>query len=532
MNIGVGQTGGTCWFNSSLNIFLTSDNGLKILWDKLRRVYPSLGPKQKAYFNSNIGVPCPYMRTNKTPKVYFWKFLNQYICAVGGPGTLIPKSGLNAYLLKNIKWKNEATRESKGVAGGWPHLELPKILTHLGFRRGVEYRVVRSSHHRYKFPVAWSNPVLLVHGEYAKNYYSGLPLPMKHTSVNNKNTGLLLVKGKYELTGAVVYVEPDENSGQDPHVWSCSIRNGKGYITDSNYPASPKECNWWLNDKVANFLDTVNAPFRPNRAKKIVFDVLLYTRKDYTDQIAPYCLLAYRPLTNNNKAKLRELENVYGPNAGGFFMNTSEARKQFAPRVAAEAKRQYSARPFLNAAALQSIVNEAGSFNHGMRIVSRKVRNEGFKVNYEGPNFKNFRRKLIAKFPVPVNKNMFNYLWKNSSSNSEFVRRLRNYAYRAGRTVNEKQLAGILATRSKTRAAVKRVRNAETERMYLVNGRDWFNNRGNNVTNKINRNNWVLTNNNNVTPFIKSHTSTNNVKTFKRKVANFNSARAKRARQR
>ena len=35
MNVGVGQTGPTCWFNSSLNMFLTSDNGLKILWQKL-----------------------------------------------------------------------------------------------------------------------------------------------------------------------------------------------------------------------------------------------------------------------------------------------------------------------------------------------------------------------------------------------------------------------------------------------------------------------------------------------------------------
>jgi hypothetical protein len=514
-------------------MFLTSDNGLKILWDKLKRVYPRLGPKQKSYFNSNINAPCPYKgAVKKTSAIYFWKFLNQYICAVGGPGSLIPKSGLNAYLLKNIRWKNEGTRESKGVAGGWPHVELATILTHLGFRRGVEYRVVEISQHKYKFPAEWTNPILLVHGEKYKNWYSGLPLPTKNTAVNNKNTGLLLVKGKYELTGAVVYVEPAENSGGLPHVWSCSIRNGKGYITDSNYPTSPKECNWWLNDKVKNFLGTVNVAYRPNRAKKIVFDVLLYTRKDYTDQIAPYCLIAYRPLTNNNKAKLRELENNYGPNAGGYFINTSEARKQFAPRVAAEAKRQYAARPFLNAAMLQNIVNEAGSFNHGIRIVGHKVRHEGFRVNYAGPNFKNFRRKLIAKFPVPVNKSIFNYLWKNSSSNSEFVRRLRNHANRAGRTVNENQLRRILATRAKTRAAAKRVRNAENERIYLVNNTEWRNSNGTNVTNKINASNWARTNNNNVTPLVKSYTNATNVKTFKRKVANFNAARAAAVRAR
>jgi hypothetical protein len=68
--------------------------------------------------------------------------------------------------------------------------------------------------------------------------------------------------------------------------------------------------------------------------------------------------------------------------------------------------------------------------------------------------------------------------------------------------------------------------------MYFVNGRDWFNNRGNNVTNKINSANWVQTTNNNITSLIKNHTMAKNVRTFKRKVANFNAARAKAARRR
>jgi len=515
MNIGVGQTGGTCWFNSALNIFLTSDNGLKILWDKLKRVYPRLGQKQKAYFNSNIGVPCPYMKMNKTPRIYFWKFLNQYMCAIGGPGRLIPKSGLNAYLLKNIKWKNEGTREAKGVAGGWPHLELATILTHLGFRRGAEYRIVKSSNHQYKFPTEWTNPILLVHGEYSKKYYSGIPLP------EGDEGGLPLIKGKYELTGAVVYVEPAVNSNREPHVWTCSIRNGKGYINDSNYPMNFRECKWWLNGRVKRALSSVGVNYRPNRAKRMVFDVLLYTRKDYTNAIAPYCLMpagGYRPLTNANKEKLRELAYNYGPNAGGNFINTSEIRQRFAPRIAAEAKRQYAARPFLNAAALQKIVNEAGSFNHAMRIVNRKVGSEAFRVNKAGPNFRNFRKKLAAKFPTPVSKNMLTYLWRNSNSNSEFVKRLRNHAERAGLTVNENQLRGILATRAKTRAGVKRARNATEEHMYLVNNSAWYNSNGMNVTNRINKNNWTLTNNNNKTQLIRSYANGTSVKTYKRKV--------------
>jgi len=453
--------------------------------------------------------------------IYFWKFLNQYICAVGGPGSLIPKSGLNAYLLKNIKWKNEGTREAKGLAGGWPHTELATILTHLGFRRGSEYRLVKTANYQYKFSPEWTNPILLVHGEASPNYYSGLPLK-----------DLVLVKGEYELTGAIVFINPAKNSGRVPHVWSCSIRNGKGYITDSNYPMSPKLCTWWDKESLLRYFGTVEVNYRPNMAKMIVFDVLLYTRKDYTNTIAPYCLLpkTYRPLTNNNKAALNELTMNYGPNAGSYFMNTAEARQQFAPRIAAEVKRQYAARPALNAAALQKIVNKAGSFNHAMRIVNRLVRYENFRVNKGGPNFRNFRKKLIAKFPTPISKHMFTYFWRNSVSNSEFEKRLRNYAEKTGLTVNENQLKGILGTRSKTRARTKRVRNAAEERMYLVNNVAWYNSNGTNVTNRINANNWVRTNNNNKSQLVRSYANGTNVKTYKRKVANFNAARAKRAR--
>jgi hypothetical protein len=156
---------------------------------------------------------------------------------------------------------------------------------------------------------------------------------------------------------------------------------------------------------------------------------------------------------------------------------------------------------------------------------------KNYKVNANGQNYKNYRKKLIAKFPRPIAKDMMAYLWRTSNSNSEFAQRLRNYGISSGITVNENTLKGIIARRATTRAGTKRGRNAENERMYLVNNEAWYNINGTNVTNKINANNWVRTNNNNVTPLVKNHTNATNVKTFKRKVANYNSARAARARK-
>lgn len=515
MNVGLGQTGSTCWFNSSLNMFLTSDNGLKILWQKLQETLPMLKPRERAYFNSNINAPCPYKGSvKKTSAIYFWKFLNQYICAVGGPGRLIPKSGLNAYLTKNVKWRANSTKEAKGTSGAHPSWELPAILGHLGFKVGRDFRMLNAERWRYKFKNnSWTAPILM---------YSG----GGHTYAMRD---LLLEKRGYDLTGAIVYVAPSLASELMPHVWACSIRNGKGYICDSYYPTTQIECKWWQKTDLERHFMTVSQPYRTGVARLMGFDVIMYTRKEFTNKIGPSCQLpkSYRPLTANNENKLEQLQQWGSVN----FLKTGRvgnAHKVFSPRVRAEAIRRNAAKPLMTASTFNKFVNQAGSFNHGMRLL---LSAKNYKVNANGQNYKNYRKKLIAKFPRPIAKDMMAYLWRTSNSNSEFATRVRSYANRAGYTVNENTLKGIMARRATTRAGTKRVRNAETERMYLVNNQDWFNINGTNVTNKINANNWVRTNNDNVTPLVKNHTNATNVKTFKRKVANFNSARAARAQQ-
>ena len=522
MNIGAGQTGSTCWFFSSLNIFLTSDNGLKILWQKFKEVYPTLKPRERAYFNSNINAPCPYKGSvKKTSAIYFWKFLNQYICAVGGPGRLIPKSGLNAYLTKNIKWRRNATRESKGTGGGFPSWELPAILGHLGFRVGRDFRMLNDERWRYKFKNnSWTAPILM---------YSGGGRTFKIRD-------LMLEKRGYDLTAAIVYVKPAVDSGLMPHVWACTIRNGKGYICNSNLPTVQIECRWWLSESIERYFMSVDWPYRPGQAVVMGFDVIMYTRKDFTNKINPYCELpaAYRPLTEANREKLRQF-NQWGPGAVNFLKTgrVGNAHARYSRRVLAEAIRRNVNRPVMTGEILNDIVSRARSFMHGENLARTSKSNNGrlYRINMNGPNYTNFRKKLITKFPMPISADTLGRFLRNSKSNTEFANKIRSWAIRSGRTVNENRLGGILAARARTRAGTKRVRNVETERMYLVNNKDWFNRNGTNVTNKINASNWVLTNNNNVTPFIKSHANSNNVKTFKRKVANFNSARAARARQ-
>ena len=506
MNIGAGQTGSTCWFFSSLNIFLTSDNGLKILWQKLQETLPTLKARQRNYFNSNINAPCPYKGSvKKTSAIYFWKFLNQYICAVGGPGRLLPTSGLNAYLTKNVKWRRNSTRESKGTAGAFPSFELPALLGHLGFRVGRDFRMVNFERWQYKFKNnSWTAPVLM---------YSG----GGHTF---KLKDLMLEKMGYDLTAAIVYVMPSLESGLMPHVWACTIRNGKGYVTDSNFPTTQIECSWWLKDSLERRFMSVNQPYRTGVARMMGFDVVVYTRKEFTKKIAPTCLLppgGYRPMTQSNQQKLKQFER-WGPEGAKFLLTggVGNAHRMFTPRVMAEALKRHGKRPVANTAFYNSIVNKSTSFNNGLERARIATKNGlTYGINTNGKNYLNFKQKLIAKFPRPFPKYMLVTLWRNSKSNTDFVNRVRKFANRAGYTVNENKLKGILATRAKTRAGVKRAE----ERVYRA-GNNWFNNNAVNITNKINKSNWVLNEapNKEIENALASLVNYNgNIKTYRRK---------------
>jgi hypothetical protein len=266
------------------------------------------------------------------------------------------------------------------------------------------------------------------------------------------------------------------------------------------------------------------------------FDVIMYTRKEFTNKINPYCEMpaVYRSLTANNQEKLRQF-NQWGPGAVNFLKTgrVGNAHARYSRRVLAEAIRRNVNRPVMTREILNDIVSRARSFMHGENLARTAKSNNGrlYRINTNGPNYTNFRKKLIAKFPMPISADTLGRFLRNSKSNTEFANKIRSWAIRSGRTVNENQLRGIIATRAKTREGAKRVRNAETERIYLVNGKDWFNGNATNVTNKINANNWVRTNNDNTTKYLVGYANSNNVKTYKRKVANFNSARAARARQ-
>jgi hypothetical protein len=496
-------------------MFLTSDNGLKILWKKLMERTKEMTPREWMYFMSNINSPCPYKgAVKKTSAIYFWKFLNQYICAVGGPGRLLPKSGLNTYLTKNIKWRANAMRESKGQSPGFPHLELPAILGHLGFKIGKDFRILDFERWKYQFKKDnWTTPILMYRSD--GSWSSTTPL-----------RDLLLEKKGYELTGAIVYALSKEKGA---HVWACTIRNGKGYITDSNYPTEQKPLTWWIADEVKNYFRNIAEypHFRLNVAKIISFDVILYTRKDYTNKIAPTCLYRpnnYVPLTNKNKEALENFKSSYGNYGTRFLMSgkVGEAHRTYTPRVLTEAIRQYGVRPVANSTVYNRIVAQSGSFNHGMRLVQNVANNKGvrYRVYKNRPNYIKFKQNLIAKHPRPFPDTVFSQIWGQRRGNMDFIRKVKNYALEAGYTFPKEKIQALMAKRQSTRAGTKRKLNNERERVYRLNNTNWVNNNGRYVN--VNPNNWVRTNgnaetNNAIRFMLSNNGPISKIETFRRK---------------
>jgi hypothetical protein len=456
-------------------MFLTSDNGLKILWKKLQASYRYFTKEDKAFFMSDIHAPCPYKGgVRKTRAIYFWKFLNQYMCAVGGPGQLLPKSGLNSYLTKNVKWRSPRLRALKGALGAFPGKELPALLTHLGFREGPEFRMLDFDRWRYQFKKPeWKTPILM----YRKlDDTRDIPL-----------TDLLTEKQGYDLTGAIVYIMPSTASERPSHVWSCSIRNGKGYIIDSNYPHTPHECRWWNVENLKRFLGTVEVGYRPENARVIGFETIMYTRREFTSKIAPKCELPqnYRPLTSANRAGVNEFMK-WGPGAVQFLVSGREggnARRMYNPRVLAEAIRRNAKLPVMPPAVFDGILRRAKNF-HGALFMLSGTRN--YKVNKNGQNYKNFHKKLLAKFGKPFPKGTLYGMWRHRTSNASFAAKVRSLAPQMGYLVDNKQINAILARRATTRAGTKRA----AERAYRI-GNTWYNNSGANVTGKVKSANWT-----------------------------------------
>jgi len=415
-NLGLAQTGGTCWFHSALNLFLLTDDGFKILWAKLQDVYKHMTPTYKAWFESNINAPCPPRLKSLTTinSVYFWKFLDQYMCSIGGPGRLWRKHERNANLISRVKWNNPALANKPVNAGGTPRYEIPKLLRHIGFKQGEYIMLDWKGITAYRGPPANRNYKFFM---YRKVDPYDMPLE----------------KGPWRLSGALfVLFNRAFTSG---HVWTCIRKGSKGYVFDSAKPNTLHACNWWIQTEVEDFFTNSNLiqSWGPNyQGMRGGFDVIMYSRSSYVDAIAPSCRRVYRAVTKNIENTIANLTSN-NPNVGQKVENMN-----LPPAVKAELRKYEATRVNINSATLNAIVRNAVNYKNSLQVVSNLER-AGYRVpnkNKPNSNWSRFRTALRNKFARPLPSMWYRFALAQNTRN-EAMNELPKLANYGGYIINK-----------------------------------------------------------------------------------------------
>jgi hypothetical protein len=395
--LGAIQTRGTCWFYSILNGFILSEDGQKILYNRLTNFYKKLKPAEKAYFDDEFNAPCPMKNLTKTKEIYFWKFIDQYLCFMSGPRAASLKAGKSASLLGGMSLQGTIAK-NMGGKGGYPQAEIGKILDHVGFAKDYYFKYAPESP---KFHAGRKPQFVIVRqSKMNKNLY------MEEIPKG------LLTDPKYEVMCASLVIANTNANSSETHKWHAVagyVCNGKGYIYDSNQRKVFK-CNWWNK---ASFMKVANEEiaeaytfFKGGQINVHLYAFAIFARKEFTKDIGVSCLMKYKTETPQGYGL-----NFTDPNLGKML--NSPKYNYFKPAQRAALKRKWArtehkAHVYINKATFNSILAGAKNRANGYQQVNN-LESAGYKLKYE--NFDNFSNKLRAKFPVkkaaPVKTNTF-----------------------------------------------------------------------------------------------------------------------------
>lgn len=393
MNNGCGQLGaiqtrGTCWFYSILNGFILSENGQKILYNRLTTFYKKLKPAEKAYFDDKFNAPCPMKNMSKTKEIYFWKFIDQYLCFMSGPRSIRLQAGKSASILGGMSLQGTVAK-NMGGKGAFPQAEIGKILDHVGFAK--EYYFKYSSD-TPKFHAVRKPQFVIVRAskQWPKSYMAEIPAGLMNDP-------------KYELMCATLVIANTNANKGEMHKWHAVagyVCNGKGYIYDSNQRKVFK-CNWW---NLADFKKVANDEIAPaytffsgGQINVHMYALAIFSRKEFTKDIGVSCLMKYTTKTPTN-ARF----NLNYANANFINKINNESYGWLRPAQIVAAKRKWARTEhrksvYINKATFNSIFTGAKNRSNGYQRVFN-LQNAGYKVKPE--NFEKFNKNLKEKFPI------------------------------------------------------------------------------------------------------------------------------------
>ena len=400
--IGALQTRGTCWFYTILNGFILSEDGQAILFNRLKEFYKKLTKDEKAYFDAANSAPCPLKDLTKVKQIYFWKFIDQYLCLMGGPRSINLKAGRSAELLKNMNLVGEKARQNQGGKGASTQEEICKILDHIGFkgqydkrfaniqarfdgRKKPQFVVVRESapkprDHMYEFPSAFGNDE------------------------------------KYQLMccGIAIYNEEAKSTElHRAHAISGFVCNGKGFLFDSNQMKT-WPCRWWIRSEMIRVIDDDVAPFysffRHGQITYYGYMFAIFARKEFTKDIRPACRLRYK------NTKTPNVKFNFGNPNFGRVLNASNMG--FNPAQIAALKRKWARtehrKPeYLTANNVKWMVIMSKNRMQAYKKLATQLK-AGLKI--KPGNSEIFSEKVNAKFPQYINKELFDQVLADANN--------------------------------------------------------------------------------------------------------------------
>jgi hypothetical protein len=391
------QTRGTCWFFSIINGFLLSDAGQKILFDHLEKFYKSLDASEKAYFDDKFAAPCP-LRADiiKTKKIYFYKFLDQYLCYKSGPRSVSVKAGKSANILRNVSLAGTFAKNHAGGQGGYPGQEIIKILKHLGI---TDYGLADQNGTLYPEYKGKSPHFVICKPSTGKDFMGFLPVykPKAYTrmccsiTIGNSKAPSTVNHKFHAITG-----------------FMC---DGKGYLFDSNQKKM-FPCNWWYPSdlkiclvEIAKIYDF----FIGGQINYTSYNYVIYSKNSYVEGINPVCRLKYKntktPMGSNSwKWRFKRSNFLDMLERGNFGNGYKPAEIAALKRAYARARaRSPVENPELNKEFFNSRLETIKSFENGLQIV-KNLENAGYTKNQA--EYNKYVEALRKKFP-PVASNLF-----------------------------------------------------------------------------------------------------------------------------
>jgi hypothetical protein len=264
MTCGTGaiQTHGTCWFYSILNGFLLSEAGQKVLYEQMLKFYKGLSTEEKTFFRDGIEAPCPRGPTVKP--IYFYKFLDQYLCFMSGPRAVPRRAGLSPNLFRNINFKNKVNLNS----GANPSKLLFPVLDRLGFKG--EYEILQPWLH--------------------KNQHVAPEKPKLKISLSPHVYKPGTIKGYDLMCAAISLTSP---ARANDHIVCGYVCKGNAFLFDPNF-GIPIPCKWWKYEELQGALKTITNKYRPGFFNYISISYSVYVRRSLVRRVHPACLRTYK----------------------------------------------------------------------------------------------------------------------------------------------------------------------------------------------------------------------------------------------